>query len=72
MVVPGSATVSAASLLRDNVGSTMIAELANGPVHAIVAELDPGFGALERAVRGLREAAGGTTLDNEVAMRLKW
>ncbi len=35
-----------------------IAELANGPVHAIMAYVDPAFGALEKAVRGLRTAAG--------------
>ncbi len=35
-----------------------IAELANGPVHAIVAYVDPAFAALEKGVRGLRTAAG--------------
>ncbi len=35
-----------------------IAELANGPVHAILAYVDPEFPSLERAVRGLRQAAG--------------
>lgn len=35
-----------------------IAELANGPVHAVVACVDPAFAALDRAVRALRSALG--------------
>ncbi len=35
-----------------------IAELAHGPVHAIVAHVDPASAVLEKAVRGLRIAAG--------------
>ena len=35
-----------------------IAELAHGPVHAIVAHVDPASAVLEKAVRGLRLAAG--------------
>ncbi len=35
-----------------------IAELAQGPVHAIVAHVDPASAVLEKAVRGLRIAAG--------------
>lgn len=35
-----------------------IAELGSGPVHAIVAFVDPAFAALPQAVRGLRLAAG--------------
>ncbi len=35
-----------------------IAELAHGPVHAIVAQVDPASAVLEKAVRGLRIAAG--------------
>lgn len=35
-----------------------IAELANGPVHGIVACLDPSFGPFEKAVSGLRRAVG--------------
>jgi diguanylate cyclase (GGDEF)-like protein len=35
-----------------------IAELAHGPVHAILANVDPASAVLEKAVRGLRLAAG--------------
>ncbi len=35
-----------------------IAELAGEPVHAIMAYVDPAFAALDKAVRGLRTAAG--------------
>jgi len=35
-----------------------IAELAHGPVHAIVAHVDPASSVLQKAVRGLRLAAG--------------
>lgn len=40
---------------------TAIAELGTGPVHAVLAFIDPGFGAIEPAVRGLRHAAGERT-----------
>ncbi|MCG3138481.1 MAG: hypothetical protein HJJLKODD_02346 [Phycisphaerae bacterium] len=38
-----------------------IAELANGPVHAVLACVDPTFASLERAIRGLRMAIGEST-----------